>query len=470
MKNSAISLPSAARALAFSLPALGALACDDGATVIYPEAPAPLTPSGPSTPAPSTGDDTPAGGLPAPAAGPTQNEPIYLYTVAVYAPDGTLQYSLLRHELNMAISVDDLATAREFPGYTGVAAIDGQVVTGDSETPFATRFSIGDDLSWTPVGERLNFGDYFSDDADGLNFYFQSIRGSDMYFFYGADRTSRVHWNTERWRIEGDHRDTALPTRAGWTLSSTGNRTGVRDYVGPVVQSYNMSNDATGLVSDESWLAVYDPDTHAERAVLEVPCPGIQQATKDEDGNLYFATTFNQPTLALYNRAPKPCVVKLKADGTLDESFAPNDLTAFTGGYYGVNFRYLRDGIAVANVLHHDRMTDVDFGGEVDPDVEVRIGGRWTDDGYLPEDASLWELELLDLNAGTSRVVEGFSPGHDVSFYTIFFQVDGRTFISVQHDVDSITHNAMYELDIDAARVTSIGEVVGDLAGVERVR
>lgn len=413
------------------------------------------------------GSDGEGGAGAAPAA-----DPAYLYTVAVYAPDGTLQYSLVRSELNVEIGVDDLAQAHEFPGYTGVAAIGGHVITGDSETPFATKWEIGEDLSWKQVGNKLNFADYFTGDADGLNFYFQSIRGSDMYFFYGADRTSRVHWNIDGWKIVGDHQDTNLPTPpAGWSLGSTGNRTGVRDFVGPVLQTFNMSEDETGLGSDKSWIALYDPETHEEKDVIDVPCPGLQQSTLDEEGNAYVSTTFNMPTRALYGVEPASCVVKVKPDGTLDEAFGYNDLRDLTGGYYGVNFRYLADGKAVANVLHDDRVTDADFAsGVVDPAVEIAIGGQWTDEGYIQEDTTFWELHLIDLEAGTSQIIEGFAAEHDVSYYTIFFQVDGHTFVSVQHDVESITHNAMYELDLDSATVTPAGEVVGDLAGIERVR
>lgn len=448
------------------LTALGATGCggDDDSTADDPTQPA------------GSGGKAGSGSIEAGApgeggdAGKPSAPPVYLYNVAVYSPSGTLQYALLRSELDVDISARDLSKAREFPGYTGIAAIGGHVITGDSETPFASKWEIGDDLSWQQVGKKLNFSDYFTADADGLNFYFQSIRGSDMNFFYGADRTSRVHWNVDDWKIVADHRDTHLPTREGWNLNNTGNRTGVRDWVGPVLQTFNLAEAATGLGADESWIAVYDPETQEERSVIEVPCPGLQQATQDEEGNVYVSTTFNVPTRALYGVAPASCVVKLNVDGSLDEDFGYNDLRGFTGGFYGVNFRYLGRGKAVANVLHHDRLTDVDFDGEIDPEVEIQIAGQWTETGYLPEDPSLWELHLIDLKAGTSQIIEGFAEEHDVSYYTIFFQADGHTFISVQHEVEESTHNAMYELDLDQATVTPAGEVVGDLAGIQRVR
>ncbi len=190
----------------------------------------------------------------------------------------------------------------------------------------------------------------------------------------------------------------------------------------------------------------------------------------DEEGNVYFATTFNAPTRHLYGKAPASCVVRVKPDGTLDEDFGINDLTAWTGGFYGVNFRYLGNGKAVANVLHHDRLGNVNWSGDVDPEIETKISGQWTDAGYISEDPSLWEMHQIDLEKGTSKIVKGFDTKHDVSYYSIFFLVDDRVFVSVQYDVDEATNNAIYELDTGAATVEPVGQVVGDLAGVERVR
>jgi hypothetical protein len=47
--------------------------------------------------------------------------------------------------------------------------------------------------------------------------------------------------------------------------------------------------------------------------------------------------------------------------------------------------------------------------------------------------------------------------------------VDDRTFIVVQLDSET-TRSAMYELDLDTASVTLVGETEGDIWTVERVR
>lgn len=135
-----------------------------------------------------------------------------------------------------------------------------------------------------------------------------------------------------------------------------------------------------------------------------------------------------------------------------------------------MNFRYLKKGKAVANVLHHDRLGDVDWEGEIDPEVVVQIEGEWTDAGYSPQDTSLWDLEVIDLESGTSKRVTGFRDGDDDSSYSIFFQVDGRVFMSFQIDPFGDPRNVMYELDVDTAKLTYVGMIDGELGNIERVR
>lgn len=392
-------------------------------------------------------------------AGP-QAKPVYMIQTAIYSPDTTLNYVTLSNKFDLSISPERLDTAREFAGYTGVEAIDGVVYAADGSAPFIRKYQINEDLSWKELG-KLNFSNYPMDEFNYMNFYFQAIKDPEnVYFFYGTDKTSRVHWNPKTWKIIGAHTDTKMPKPpAGWVINNGGNRTGIRNYRGPVVQPFNTYNEETDTYGDKSWLAVYDERSHEEKALIEVPCPGMMQGTMDENGDMYFSTTYSFPTAALYGKGPAPCIVKVKHDGTLDKSFAANDLKAWTGGFYGVNFRYLKNGMAVANVLHHDRLGAA-FTGEVDDAVVKKI----------TEDPTLWDLHLIDLNAGTSKVVsEGFKPEHDLNWYTLYMQVENRIFIVVQLD-SKTTQSAIYELDLTAAKVKYMADAEGDIWTVQRVR
>jgi hypothetical protein len=395
---------------------------------------------------------------------------VYLYKVNVYHPDGTSAYALLRDTIDFEITVDDLDTAREFPGYTGMGVFSGDVVSADSESPFATKWRITEDRQWEQVGEPLNFGQYFMSESDGLNFHWQAVRGDDVYLFYGAERTSRAHWNVKDWRILDAYEDTNLPTKAGYELGNPGNRSNLRDFKGAVVWPFTLENDETGA-APKSYLAVYDPDTHAESAVIESSCPRIQQATKDEEGNLYFSTFSNDPSFAFYGDAAANCVVKVTPDGELDETFGNQDFRDATDGGILVGFRYLKDGKGVASVAHPDRLPEFDPDGPFDPEVACKI---WIcDDKPDQFDKTLWDVHVIDLAAGTSKIVTGWKEGEEPWYYTIYYPLDNRIFLNSQivpNGEWADVYNGMYELDVETAKVTRLGQTVGDLQEVLRVR
>lgn len=407
-------------------------------------------------------------------------KPIYLITVGFPGTGeddlGSL-YGLLRNEIDLDVSRNDLAAerAKEFEAYTGVAVVGGEVVIGESTRPFAKKFQVSDDFRWTQVGTpaQLDFTDYVVDAVDGLNFYFQAIRGTDMLLFYGADRTWRKHWNTADWRLGEEHTDSGdLPLGGdGWALGSTGNRTDMRNWQGAIMQTFVM-RDEDWNNGPQSWIAIYDESTFEQTGTIEVPCPGLEQQTMAENGDVYVSTSFNSPLYQLYGLQDASCIVRMKKDGTKDETWGNKKLSELTGGFDGVNFRYLKDGIAVANVLHHDRIEGADFAaGQIQEDVAVKVDGTWIGDEYVPQDASLWELELIDLAEGTSRPVTGWEDGHDMGSYAITTEVEDRFFISYQLDPYGSWGEAIYELDIENAKVTLVGTIAGGaLWGVERVR
>lgn len=392
----------------------------------------------------------------------SEPNPVYMIQTRIYGADETTSYVVLKDKLELNIDVGGLGTARQYPGYAGAVASGGTVYVGEGQAPFVRKYEIGKDLSWTETG-NLNFEAYPMDEWNFLNPYFQSFKDSDnVYFYYGSQKTSRVLWSMKDWSIKADLTDTTVPAPAeGWSISNGGNRTGIMDYAGPVVTPFVHQNNETYGFGPKSWLAVYDEVTHKEKSLIEIDCPGLSQVTKDESGNLYVATTYNPPIEKLYNLGNASCVVKLKADGTLDTSFAPNDMTAWTGGYYGVNFRYLAGGKAVAHVLRHDRIQGADFNGAPQDAVIEQI----------QNDNTLWDPYLIDLAAGTSKVITGFDAEPDLGNYALYFTVDNRTFVVVQLiRSDSDWNSVVYELNRDTATVTKVGQVVGDMTDLQRVR
>lgn len=418
----------------------------DGSSNVSPDGSGPIAPVDSGTPLLGVDSGTPA------------TPPVYVWSMAIPNADGDLDsYVGLTNSPDFA-SIDR-SKLRMFQPYSGVAAIENHVFIGDANGPFVTKFRITDSLQWEEVA-KINFGAYPLPEGEMLNFYFANFKSeTTVYHHYGDDKSWRIVWNPREAKIVTSKTDTNLPEPTSTTaVGASGNRTDIKWFKGPVVQPFHQTILATDDYGPESYLAVYDPVTHDEKTVITVPnCPGLEQVTMDEQGNLYVGTTYNIPLKKLANKGPAPCVVRLKSDATLDTSFPANDMSAWTGGHYGINFRYLRDGKATAHIFHEERVTGFDFNNLTPEQVESLSDGKY------------WELELIDLVAGTSKVITGWKEGDDVADYGRQISVDGKTYYVHQSSYQSNSTSHYYELNTDGT-VTFRGETVGEIWTVTRLR
>lgn len=399
--------------------------------------------------------------------GNDDESPLYLTVVRVWGTDGSaLQYAKVGSELDLDFSEDDYDDAFELGGYSGITIQDGHVLIGDQETPFMHKYAISDDFEWEEVGEPLNLTDYYTESGDGFNDYFQAKKGNDQFFFYGPERTARLHFKVEEWVYADHYEDTNLPTREGWNLFNTGNRTGVKGFHDAIVWPFILEADTEQGFEGipESYLAVYDGETFAESGIIEPSCPELQQSTMDEDGNLYFSTTWRSPLPGLYGESVPNCIVKVKPDGTVDEDFGENGeqlLEDLTGGLPGINFRYLGGGKAVANLLDVSLLEDADFDGPIQDEVFCQIenceeyGDEYPEELWELNNPELYESYVIDMEAKTATKMTGYDseyPGF--GSYRVYWKVDERTFFMGYGEAGL----ALYELDLETAEVSLAGE------------
>jgi len=198
---------------------------------------------------------------------------------------------------------------------------------------------------------------------------------------------------------------------------------------GPILKPFFYRDSDWFLFGDTTSIAVYDPITNAEQAVIDVPCPSLEVPSQDEAGNTYFSSWSYGPILGLYGLGPELCVRRITPDSALDASWTP-DLSAWTGGRPIKVFRYMREGRAVATVLHADEV-DIDVNAGYDEEVALELDNHWR----------LW---LLDLEAETARPIDGIE-GIGSGFSWANF--DGRTFVFVPNA--DWSRSSVYELDID---------------------
>lgn len=380
-------------------------------------------------------------------SGVTATAPVYAMMTQVYDADDRTVYLVLSNTLDL--DVVSIANGREFPGVANFAAIGGKLLVSSGEGPVITEFEVSDDLHWTE-GRQLSFANYPL--SDNANFYYQFVLDEHTVYL-PFEASSRILWDPSQMKILGTREDSSLVfEQDGLMLEAGGNRNAVH-YDGPVLQAFFYHDEDWFRHGTESLVVSYDPQTHEERDVIHVPCPGLSIATQDEAGYTYFSTWGYLGLLALYGEGPAPCVARLTPDLQLDEDWT-TDLTEYTDGRYVNNFRYIGNGKAIGNVLHHEEL-DADFDGPYQPDV----GDSVWDSG--PQ----WRFWLFDLEAKTAHPVDGIEVA--IGSGAQFAVLDGRTFVFLPFDEWSRT--MVYEIDDDGTAHERF-ETIGDVFKWVRVR
>jgi hypothetical protein len=371
--------------------------------------------------------------------------PVYMLSTSVFgADDDRTVYMALGNTLDPpAFSLDE---ARESPGVASSASIDGYLYVSDGQQPLITRYQVTDDLRWIEDGQ-VSFAGYPL--ADNANFFYQyMVDEQTMYMPF--DGYKRIVWNPSTLEILGVMEDSALePEVDGLTLEPAGNRTGVR-YAGPVMQPFFYHDEDWYEFGPTSPIAVYDPVTHEETSVIEGPCPGLAVPSQDEAGNTYFSSWDYTPFFALYGQGPAPCVARVTPERTLDADFT-TDFTELTGGRYVMNFRYVRDGWGLADVLYAEEL-GADFSGEVDPAV---LDAIW--------EFTHFRLWRIDVERGTA---EPYEEAGASSYGWSTANIDGRSYLFLPQDGGERTK--IFELDDDGG-ASEVYDVLGD-ASWSRVR
>lgn len=379
------------------------------------------------------------------AAGEPGNEekPLYVMMSQVYdTSDRTIFYPVTNTlDPTERVTLED---AHQEAGVANLQTAGGKVLVSSGSAPRVTSYTVDDDFNWVE-GDTINFSSYGLPE-DGANFYNQFVQGPEVITLVEWGTFDRIVWNPSTMKVVGEFTDSSVPDApADQIWENGGNRADIQ-YPNGARQVFITGGE---LFSDEtSQLVIYDKTTFTEDTVVELPCGGAAIATMDEQGTAYYAPYQDSGVPYLFGLGPKPCVAVIDKDLEVDTI----DISEITGGFYGGNLRYLKDGYALAVVLRHDR-----FEGDYDYESGVFDETIW-DEVDL---ASSWELWLLDLEAGTGEPIEGIT-----QYYPQTEVIDGRAFVLVP-DFDA-GNTTIYEL-IDGKLEKHL-EAEGDVFKWVRVR
>jgi hypothetical protein len=334
----------------------------------------------PLEPTPGAGEE-PGGDTPADEEEP----PLYAISTLVFGEEATSTYVALLDSLDQATV--DFDSAREFSGTSDLWVNEGQIFIADGEALTITKFGVEDHQ--LVEGQSIGFGAY---GLTELGFWLNKfISPTKAYLFNGASEA--IVWNPAAMEITGTIPLPEIEAPDGLQLFNgySDRAAVVRD--GRLYQPLYFTDETFFQFAPSSLIAVFDVETDALVDVLDVPCPGLDHATIDDRGDIYFSAWVYAPGGAVALDQPSTCVVRVPESGAPSVAFRFADVT---GGREGGVMRYIGNGRALLSVLHDERVT---ITPTTDP-AAVAFAANWRFWTYDIAGGAAAPIETIDWNAG----------------------------------------------------------------------
>jgi hypothetical protein len=335
---------------------------------------------------------------PRPDASVAPQDHAYALGSFVFGTDSTTSY------VNVLGSLDaqtlDYGKAREFGDMADIWAYDGSVFVAAASDDTITRYSV--ENGQLVERGKLSLANYGPAEVGFWRNTF--ISPTKAYFLNGA--SDFIIWNPSTMTITGTLALPPLEARDGFMVyPGYSDRSAViRD--GKLYQPLYWTDSSYFQMSPDSRIAVFDVETDTLVDTLVAPCPGLDYATADDAGNLYFSSWIYAAGGALVLHQPDTCVVKLPAGGAAPTvAFNFKDVA---GGRQGAALRFIGHGKALMSVLHGEHTTIDDT----------------TDAGTVTY-ADNWRFWLYDFATGTAEQLDAFD-WNDGGQYS--FTIDGETY------------------------------------------
>jgi hypothetical protein len=218
--------------------------------------------------------------------------------------------------------------------------------------------------------------------------------------FISADKAYLVNetaefivWNPATMQITGTFPVPALEPPAGLrSFNAYSDRSAVlRD--GLLYQPFYYTDESFFSFAPSSRVVVVDVDSSTVIDSIDAPCPGLDYATLDPGGNIYFSGWVYAAGGAAVLAQPPTCVFEVPAAGEPRVAFAVADLTE---GRQGGAMRYVGGGRALLSVLHDER-----FAADGAPNAqELTFANNWRFWSYELATGQAALLDSIDWNGG----------------------------------------------------------------------
>jgi len=322
-----------------------------------------------------------------------ESEHAYILGSLVFGPEGTTSY------VNVLDSLDtqtiDYSRAHEFAGAADVWVHGGSVFVTSAEALTITKYAVANHdlveqaaISFTGYG-ITDFG------------FWRNVFVTDDKAYFSNGTTQYVVWNPTTMQITGTVALPALEARDGFKVFPGYSDRAALVRGGKLYQPLYWTDDSYFRYTPDSRIAVIDVASDQVASVLEAPCPGLDYATADAAGNLYFSSWIYAAGAAAVLDQPATCVFEVPADGAPHVAMTFADIDS---GREGAALHVLASGRAVFSVLHDERFT-------VDPTTDpsdVTFGPNWRFWSFDPSAgaSTAAQVDAIDWNAGAQYTFE----------------------------------------------------------------
>jgi hypothetical protein len=313
--------------------------------------------------------------------------PLYALSTSTSAGDESVSYVNLVDKLDGQTL--EFAQAREFSGLADLWVLGDDVFVSDDESMQITKYRLKDD-QLEEVG-AINFS---NTGVPSVGFWTSTFVSPEKAYVF--NKTEVIIWNPSKLEITGS---ITLPE-----LENRGTLTGFISYTDRAavlrgnklfVPVYWTNEEDFFSYDAKSRIMVIDVEKDEVIESLDAPCPGLDFATEDEAGNIYFSSwVFAPPAAALLDQ-PTSCVAKIAAgnDSVVEKAFDVKDVT---GGLEGGVLRYVGDGKAILSVFdpsHEQVETEASA---------IAFGANWRFWTLELESREASAIESIDWNAGAA--------------------------------------------------------------------
>ena len=310
----------------------------------------------------------------------------------VTGDDGSsTDYLLLQPDLDLDGQHLELNQAREFAGQSDLASHDGAVLVASGDAPEIDKYDVGEDLSLHVVSgvSNVSFANYGLASAAFWNNQF--VADDKAYMVNGASEL--VIWNPRTMAIEGTIDLPEFGAREGLrVVAGLADRASVVHHGKFYLPLYWTDADYA-LRSDDSVVVVVDVASDTVQGTIAVNCPGLDYATIDDEGKLYFSNWTGGPGVHYVLGTAQNCIAAVDPE---TEKVETTTFASLTGGHEGAAFKYAGDGRFVMSVFDEVR---ADIESAEDPFTPV-AGLNWQLWGYDPASGKAGPIEDVGWNSG----------------------------------------------------------------------